>query len=402
MRNALACRSAVQRGEKFLQKRNANIAGISAASVLLLHGLLEEDASSSVARIRPALKASCCCNGLSPSALNTLENEKYVEEIILKQIQTARSYVLSHTILAWGMEGKWGVYDDKVKETDETMSQRVQDWKPKARFPSLQAQLLQNSGDGRFKLLNFQLNSNEPIPVENDLFVGHVMLVLRPLESQDDPDYAERVEEPDATMLQFQIQGRFKRKLRKDQLLVGAETRDPLQLGSLTKRCSELFLRLLSTAMGSNMTYSFGRGAEVPHISFPLHTGMDCVITSKLGEEIPHIGKPFLESEESKIQRQRVDTSSTSSSGDDEEFWNTNDTYSISYTAKSIDLPAWKVLLPFEIQLGRFWGESALHLVIYENDKLQNQKNYLFDLQLAHLGMPNATSGAINHEVLLP
>jgi hypothetical protein len=392
MRTALACRSVVQRGEKLLQKRKANIAGVSAASVLLLHGLLEEDASS-VAKIRPALKASCC-DGLSPSALNTLENKKYVEEIILEQIQTARSYVLSHTILAWGMEGKWGVYD----KTDEKTIQRVQDRKPKARFPSLQAQLLQNSSD-RSKW-NFQLNSNEPIPVENDLFVGHVMLVLRPLESRDDPDYAERVEEPDVTMLQFQIQGRFKRKLRRDQLLVGAETRDPLQLGSLTKRFSDLFLRLLSSAMGSNMTYSFGRGAEVPHISFPLHTGMDCVVTSKPGEEIPPMGKPFLESEESKLQRQRVDTSS--SSDDEEEFWNTNDTYSISYTAKSIDLPAWKVLLPFEIQLGRFWGESALHLVIYENDMLQNQKNYLFDLQLAHLGMPTATSRANHHEVLLP
>ena len=83
----------------------------------------------------------------------------------------------------------------------------------------------------------------------------------------------------------------------------------------------------------------------------------------------------------------------------DNNMWNTNETYSFIYSAQSIDLANWKVLHPFEMDVTRFWGGSPLRLVIYEQEtfdkeqttiKPEEKKNYVFELQLDYMKLSSS------------
>ena len=261
----------------------------------------------------------------------------------------------------------------RVGTDDVDSAEKQPSWRRKASFPSLQTRLL--TGQHNDKEEAFHISADEPIKINNELFEGEVMLVLRPISPDDDPDFEQRILEDGATFL-IQFQGRFKKKISKDHLFVGAQLGGDMNLGCLAKKASRFILGLLSKNMGSNIRYSFGTDAELPHISFPLHTGMDTVVVSNDLSGSPKIGTLFTKSEEAK-----------SYSKD----WGVEGIYSMSYHAKSIDLAAWKILLPFEMNLSTFWGESPLRLVVYEEKSEGEGKEYLFNLQLEHL--PTSTSG---------
>ena len=239
-----------------------------------------------------------------------------------------------------------------------------------SKFPTLNTKLWK---DGQH--LFFPLNSDEPIPINNDLFVGQVLLSIRPMQSSDDPNFSNRVDKATDTF-HIQFQGRFKRPIEKDKLFVGAELAHPkMSLGSVTKKLSSLILHCLAINMGAKMKHSFGTPTELPHISFPLHKAMQKVVVSEAGESAPPLGNPF------PSEQQQVG-----------EKWNTEDLYSFSFSASSIDLTTWKVLYPWEINLTRFWSDSPCRLVVYYREDDNESKKYLFNLHVEHLPTSVETS----------
>jgi Protein of unknown function (DUF1769) len=245
----------------------------------------------------------------------------------------------------------------------------------KVDFPSLKARLVQrNTKDGEPNgTTQFSFNSDEPIPIDNNLFQGTVTLVLRPLQLGHDPKFQERFpsyirqSRDDVPTFYFVLRGKFKRPVPKDSLMVGGELVDVHvmddTLSGWTRRCADVLLRLLSRNIGGNMSYSFGgrKGrtddrdpVERPHITFPVATAMT------------------------------VDIESNGPTGASANTWDTETTYTFVYCASSIDLATWKVTYPFEMDVQQFWGDSPLRLVIYEKSEKQRDNSYLFELQLEH------------------
>lgn len=404
-------------GEVFIMQKNiSNIAGLSVVSFLLAYNVVVHQKDNSRLQSSAVLLESAS-SPLPPTTATTnsamTDSLMDFEEIFSKYFNDIRFYLSQKLCSNLTIRGET-VEREILEETTDYFDLNKERHRIAAQFPSLAAHVLFNKtedGTSAPSFLSphaFPINSNEPIPIENDIFVGHVMLILRPLHPEDDPDYQTRIQsllqKQETATFSFQIQGRFKKPVRKDQVFVGAEITQKMNLGVLTKKVSDLFLRLLSAKIGG-MTYSFGSEIESPNIAFPLYSAMSTVIVSRAPNSpdsggdclaVPPIGTPFIEPKESRERRTKYKHGFTDKSGEDL-YWNTADTYSMSYTAASIDLSAWKVLLPFEVQLARFWGQSALRLVIFEyeleeiggkaHSALQNtNRNYVFNLQLEQLG----------------
>lgn len=253
----------------------------------------------------------------------------------------------------------------------------------RALFPSLQAHVIsqrrrrpldgdesRDGDDG--KKTAFYFNADKPIPIDNEMFKGTVTLVLRPLEADHDLKFESRIprhilegrDDGDVPTFYFLLKGKFKRPVRKDALMVGGELSDPFVMESTvsgwTRRWADLLLKLLSRNIGGNMSYSFGgrKGGndgvvERPHIAFPVAGAMV-------------------------VDSHEADTATTST-----DTWDTDSTHSFMYCASSIDLVTWNVTYPFKMEVGKFWGNSPLRLVIYEKKDHQRGNNYLFDLQIS-------------------
>lgn len=167
----------------------------------------------------------------------------------------------------------------------------------------------------------------------------------------------------------------------------GGELADKdFQCNVFMKGLTNVLLNFLMKYIGNDLAYSFGGKDkdgrdELPHIAFPLKTAMNDVIVTPAGEIPPPMGAPFVETNESRTLRK---------ASTDTNDWSLVDTYSMSFTASSLDLPTWQVLYPYDTSLSLFWGDSPLRLVIYEkgeqrdgNAQLsQDANNYLFALQV--------------------
>eukprot|EP00339_Tiarina_fusa_P000138 CAMPEP_0117017448 /NCGR_PEP_ID=MMETSP0472-20121206/13621_1 /TAXON_ID=693140 ORGANISM="Tiarina fusus, Strain LIS" /NCGR_SAMPLE_ID=MMETSP0472 /ASSEMBLY_ACC=CAM_ASM_000603 /LENGTH=373 /DNA_ID=CAMNT_0004721813 /DNA_START=63 /DNA_END=1184 /DNA_ORIENTATION=- len=364
-----ACLATLKIGRRKLSSSKNGIGtgmGIATAGVFfaLAHILLEESSpSSTYTRLQGPPSATCPRTG---------DRSSIVEDVFWETLSQPLG-------LGPFLKQKLRELKQQVQEESDVggRSETQKRYQPTARFPSLQTQLLSTTdGEEAF----FAINSNEPIAIKNDMFEGYAMLVLRPLALEDDPDFKRRVHDNRATF-QLQLQGKFKKPVRKDRLYIGAELAAPkMDLRYLEMKAAQAVLMFLSNCIGRKaVTYSFGTSTERPHISFPLHKGVQqLIVSSNMSTEAPRMGSQFRESNESRQKRKN----------DDFPGWDPNAVYSMSYIASSVDLSAWKLLLPLEMNLKRFWGDSALRLVIYEDSDESQEKDYLFNLQIKHLPYP--------------
>jgi hypothetical protein len=355
--------------------------GATAAYLFLAYKVVDEEHSS-----RPTLlqgSGKFRFNASEPGTVEHMEDiaseyssmdsllgiGSFLKTVLDKKIQTTRQKDSNYNVVT-DMESNIGTSSEN-------------ECTPAAKFPSLVAQIVNDNNKSATP--HFQINSSSGFPIENDLFVGKIILVLRPLKPEDDPQFKDRLIDAQKTF-EIQIQGKFKRVPR-GQMYMGGQITEPISLGGMTKGISNLLLRLLSRHVGANLAYSFGTDHELPHISFPLITAMENVLITKPHENIPTLGQPFVESQELKQCRM-------SGTKDIENCWNLEDTYSMSYSAKSIDLSTWRITKPCEINLGRLWGKSALRLIIYEKHQERTEKNnYLLALQMQFLGVASSLSG---------
>ncbi|KAL3786980.1 LOW QUALITY PROTEIN: hypothetical protein HJC23_005491 [Cyclotella cryptica] len=219
-------------------------------------------------------------------------------------------------------------------------------------------------------LQTMHINSREGIDFETDFFVGKAMLLVRPppanaVDANTDTTYTPEIFTRKKRTIQVQFQGKFKRLNPHGILYCGGEITEPMKLGIVTRGLCNMLLKMLSK-FNSGLHYSFGSddaNAEYPHIVFPAWTFFDRIVVSKPGEEIPRLGEEFVESETS--QRERRNATLEDCCG----VWNTTDTFSMSFHNMYLDLGTWQLVnLPIarDMDLGMFWGEGMLRLIMYE------------------------------------
>ena len=129
---------------------------------------------------------------------------------------------------------------------------------------------------------------------------------------------------------------------------------------------SNLILNLLRK-LTHGMHYSFGAkdGSENSRIVFPLWTFVDRLVITKHDEQPPELGNIIYEPKESVSKRKVSDATGN---------WELGKIYTLSFNSSNIDLPTWTLVnLPFipNTDLHSFWGDSNLHIVVYD---VPNQK----------------------------
>jgi hypothetical protein len=249
-------------------------------------------------------------------------------------------------------------------------------------FPSLRTQVL--SLDNEY--CPFPLNSQTPIPVESDLFVGHLLLIMRPNDPEkEDPFWNERLFAKKKRRVAMRLQGQLKYK-PSGTLMAGMEISDPMNLGLLASGLCNIILKMVKS-FNPAINYSFGSDEERAHICFPASTFFERLVVTPPDEAPPDIMEEFEEPLDSVKKRKAYKTKID---------WNTEDIYSMSFHSMYIDFPSWSVVkLPVgrDVALQTFWGESTASVVFYEvpdNEGESRQQistnRYILGVELKFLG----------------
>lgn len=234
----------------------------------------------------------------------------------------------------------------------------------------------------------FPLNSETPIPVETELFVGQLLLIMRPKDpAQDDPFWNERIFAKKKRRVAMQLQGKLK-YTPQGTLMAGMEISNPMNLGLIASGLCNIILKM-TKSFNPALHYSFGTAEEErAHISFPASTFFEKFVVTPPGESPPDIMEEFEEDPQSAKDRKAYKTKID---------WNTEDTYSMSFHSMYVDFPSWSVVkLPVgkDIELQTFWGDSSASVVLYEvpkglksSDKhLMATNKYCLSVEMQFLG----------------
>jgi hypothetical protein len=251
-------------------------------------------------------------------------------------------------------------------------------------FPTLRTNVL--SGNGQY--VPFFLNSTTPIPIETDLFVGHLVLVMRPIIPSEDPYWNDQIFSKKKRRVVMQLQGKFKYK-PKGTIYAGMEISHPMNLGLIASGLCNIILKM-TKSFNPALHYSFGdvSNKEMAHICFPASTFFEQLVITKPNDTPPPMGIDFQEPSEVAKLRKSYKTKID---------WNTTDTYSMSFHSMYVDFPSWSVVrLPIgrDIPLQTFWGNASASVVLYElDDSKQEQKRhtlssktYLLGVQMCYVG----------------
>ena len=253
-------------------------------------------------------------------------------------------------------------------------------------FPSLRTQVLSLENE----YCPFPLNSQTPIPVETDLFVGQLLLVMRPNDPpKDDPFWNERIFAKKKRRVVMQLQGKLK-YTPSGTLMAGMEISDPMNLGLIASGLCNIILKMVKS-FNPAINYSFGSDEERAHICFPASTFFERLVVTPPDETPPDIMEEFEEPADLVKKRKAYKTKID---------WNTEDTYSMSFHSMYIDFPSWSVVkLPVgrDVALQTFWGDSTASVVFYEvpDDEVGKQQlistnRYILGVEFKFLGMDAA------------
>ena len=247
-------------------------------------------------------------------------------------------------------------------------------------FPSLRVQVLSHNNE----MQPYQLNTEQGVPIETDWFVGALLLVMRPVNPEQDPYWNEQIFSKKKRRVLMQLQGKLK-YTPEGELYAGMEIADPMRLGLLASGLCSLLLKM-SSKFNPQLHYSFGDDNERAHISFPASTFFEEMVITPPGETPPPLGKAFEEDPVVAQQRKAYKTKIN---------WNTNDTYSMSFHSMYLDFPSWSVVrLPIgkDVGLQTFWGNSPASVVWYEVDSTCKKKHvtsaikYLAAVEMKNIG----------------
>ena len=224
--------------------------------------------------------------------------------------------------------------------------------------PSLKAQL--RLPDGSFT--PFPLNAQTPFPISNDLFEGHILLLIQ---HPTDSYWNERLFDHKQRRLALNIQGKFKR-VPQGTLLFGGHLTEPMKVGLLTRGVLGFLVQIIERIV-PQLEWSFGSSNDCPKIVAPAALVLERLVVTPPGDTPPPLNGDAFDGGTKTPKRNTV-------------AWNTTHTYSMSYYTKNADLANWKVVqMPTgDIRLASFWGDAALQLVLYD------ERDYVFCIQLDH------------------
>jgi hypothetical protein len=95
-------------------------------------------------------------------------------------------------------------------------------------FPSIRVETL--AKEGRYR--GFPLNTEQPVPVETDLFKGSILLTMKPANPEDDPYWNNKIFSKKKRRVVLQMQGKLKYK-PEGIVFAGMEVSKPMNLGLL-------------------------------------------------------------------------------------------------------------------------------------------------------------------------
>jgi hypothetical protein len=152
-------------------------------------------------------------------------------------------------------------------------------------FPTLDVKYT-STGD---QLVPFQVNSQLEIPVETDLFVGKMLLIIQPTNPKDDPYWDERIFSNKKRRLVMQLQGKLKYEPQ-GPLYAGMEISDPMKLGLMASGICNIILKFIQN-FDSNLHYSFGDDVQKAHMTALAETFFDELIVTPPGQEPPTVSR---------------------------------------------------------------------------------------------------------------
>jgi len=246
-------------------------------------------------------------------------------------------------------------------------------------FPSLDIRALTPGG----ALAPFAANSQVEVPVESDLFVGSMILLIRPNDpSNQDPYWNERIFSKKKRRVIMYLQGKLK-YVPEGPLYAGLEITQPMKLGLMASGLCNLILTFIQK-FDSALHYSFGDKEEKAHMTSTVECFFDQFVVTPPEETPPKLGEDLNEPAESvkarKASKKQIQ-------------WNTQDTYSMAFHTMYIDFPSWttsNVPLVRDMKLQTFWANSFLNIVLYEPDHGKKRHafkdiKYIMSIQLKYL-----------------
>jgi hypothetical protein len=211
-----------------------------------------------------------------------------------------------------------------------------------------------------------------PAVLSNDCFEGHVMLLIR-TPDVDDEDCANMADGPKQVSqyfkgkkrrFEFQFQIRLKRPPQ-GPLFLGCELEHPIHVGRMTKGLMGILLAMVRR-INPGFHYSWGDkekkdDGECCHLSFPVEASMDRIVISKPGDILPVLGQELQETNESVKRRRKTGAGCVD--------WNLDDTYTMCLWSAYADWIMWKSInvpgvSPF--MLSRVTGTQPIYLCVYE------------------------------------
>lgn len=150
-------------------------------------------------------------------------------------------------------------------------------------FPSLDIRALTPSGE----MTPFAANSQVEVPVESDLFVGHLILIIRPNDPTSDPYWNERLFSKKKRRVIMYLQGKLK-YVPTGSLYAGLEITQPMKLGLMASGLCNLILTFIQK-FDSNLHYSFGDKEEKAHMTSTAECFFDQLVVTTPGETPPKV-----------------------------------------------------------------------------------------------------------------
>lgn len=154
-------------------------------------------------------------------------------------------------------------------------------------FPSLDIRALTPSG----AMTPFAANSQVEVPVESDLFVGHLIFIIRPNDPTSDPYWNERLFSKKKRRVIMHLQGKLK-YIPTGPLYAGLEITQPMKLGLMASGLCNLILTFIQK-FDSNLHYSFGDKEEKAHMTSTAECFFDQLVVTAPGETPPKVCTMF-------------------------------------------------------------------------------------------------------------
>uniref|UniRef100_A0A7R9WLV0 Domain of unknown function at the cortex 1 domain-containing protein n=1 Tax=Craspedostauros australis TaxID=1486917 RepID=A0A7R9WLV0_9STRA len=232
--------------------------------------------------------------------------------------------------------------------------------------------------------MNEIIPNNVPMPIDNECFSGHIMLLVRTPDVDDIKEMKPRGDIPCRVSnymksykrrFEFQFQVKLK-KVPTGPLFLGCEVNDPIKVSRFTKGLSNVLLAMIRR-INSGFHYSWGIDMKKPslldqeainegryektHLSFPVEASMDRIVITKPSEKLPDLGYELFETPESVKRRRRMGAGSVD--------WNLDDTYTMCLWSAYCDWIKWKSMnvpgvRPFS--LSAVSGKQPIYLSVYE------------------------------------